>query len=101
MEIGDTQYYQEDDTGTSVNAHTKRKQKLSEKWNILRNDAYRMMVQSKALLPNQKCCSCDIDNANVQCVQCGPLFMCRNCCTTIHSKLHYHHFPEIWQVQVH
>ena len=99
LDTGDTQCYQEDDTETSVSAYTKRKQKLAEKWNSLRNDAYKMMVQSKALLPNQKCCSCDVDNANIRCQQCGPLLMCHKCCETIHSKLHYHHFPEMWQVQ--
>ena len=98
----DAQWYeeeQEDDTSASVSAHTKRKQKLAEKWNFLRNDMYKMMVQFKALPPNQKCFSCDVGNADVRCEQCGPLLMCHKCCASIHSKLHYHHFPEMWQVQ--
>ena len=99
METSDAQCYQEDDISTPVSAHTKRKQKLAEKWSFLRNNMYKMMVQSKALPSNQKCFSCDMGNADVRCEQCGPLLMCQKCCTVIHSKLHYHHFPEIWQVQ--
>ena len=98
MDTSDAQYYQ-DDTSASVSAHTKRKQKLAEKWSLLRNDMCKMMVQSKALPPNHKCFSCDVGNTDVRCEQCGPLLMCQKCCTVIHSKLHYHHFPEIWQVQ--
>lgn len=98
MDTGDPQYYQEDDTSVSVSAHTKRKQKLAEKWSFLRKNMHKMMVQSKALPPNQKCFSCDVGNADIRCEQCGPLLMCQTCCTVIHSKLHYHHFPEIWQV---
>ena len=99
MDTSDAQYYQEDDTSASVSAHTRRKQKLAEKWSLLRKDMHKMMVQSKALPPNQKCFSCDVGNGDVRCEQCGPLLMCQKCCTVIHSKLHYHHFPEVWQVQ--
>lgn len=76
METSDAQYYQEDKTSTSVSAHTKRKQNLAEKWSFLRNDMYKMMVQSKALPFNQRCFSCDMENADVWCEQCGPLLIC-------------------------
>lgn len=95
----DEQCHEENnDTDTTINAHTKRKLKLAEKWNVLRNDAYKMMIQCKALPPNQRCFSCDGNNASVRCEQCGPLLMCRKCCMCIHEKIYYHHFPEIWQV---
>ena len=46
--------YQEDDTMvTPVSAHTKRKQKLAEKWNTLRNGAYRVMIEAHAMHYNQ------------------------------------------------
>ena len=101
----ESESYQEDvidDTIiTSVSAHTKRKQKLSERWNALRSDAYKVMIQAHALFPNQSCFTCNSDNANVRCEQCGPaLYMCSNCCISIHSKSHHHHFPEIWQVKI-
>lgn len=100
----ESESYQEDvdDTiVTSVSAHTKRKQKLSERWNALRSGAYRVMIQAQALCPNQNCFMCNSANANVRCEQCGlALYMCSSCCINIHSKLNYHHFPEIWQVKI-
>ena len=98
----ESESYQEnvDDTMiTSVSAHTKRKQKLAERWNALRSDAYREMIQAHALHPNQNCYVCNSNNANIQCRQCGPLYMCSNCCINIHTKSQYHHFLEIWQVK--
>ena len=86
---------------TSVSAHTKRKQKLSEKWNALRSGAYRVMIQAHGFYPDQNCFTCNSDSANVRCEQCGPaLYMCSTCCINIHSRSHYHHFPEIWQVKL-
>ena len=91
--------YQEDviDDTSSV----RRKQKLSEKWDALRSDAYQVMIQAHALFPNQSCFTCSSENANVRCEQCGlALYMCSNCCINIHSQSHHHHFPEIWQVKI-
>lgn len=66
--------HQEDDSHNtmvaSVSAHTKRKQK---RWDALRSDAYRAMVQANGLPPNQKCFSCDGGDAKIRCKQCGPL----------------------------
>ena len=95
--------YQEntgDNMIASVSAYTKRKQKLAERWDALRNDAYRTMIQAHALRPNQKCYFCSSSNAIIQCRQCGPLYMCSNCCINIHSKSLHHHFLEIWQVTI-
>ena len=90
--------YQEDDP--TVSMHTRRKEKLAEKWNTLRTSAYKKMIEMYALPPSNKCAICNSEDANVRCQQCGPLFMCQSCCFDIHSKLHYHHFPELWQVQL-
>ena len=89
----DDEYQQEDNHDATVSMHTRRKEKLAEKWNALRSSAHRKMI---ALPPGKKCAICE--DANVRCQQCGPLLMCECCCLNIHSKLHYHHFPELWQV---
>lgn len=90
---------QDDATLTpTVSAHTRRKEKLAEKWNALRTGAYKKMIHTYALPPSRKCAMCNNDDATVRCQQCGPLFMCKSCCFDIHSQLHYHHFPELWQV---
>ena len=95
-------YHQEDDNDddATVSMHTRRKEKLAEKWNTLRSGAYKKMIQMYALPPSNKCAICSSEDADVRCQQCGPLLTCQSCCFDIHSKLHYHHFPELWQVQM-
>lgn len=95
---GHVQYHQEDDHDATISMHTRRKEKLAEKWNVLRSTAHRKMIQMYALSPDKKCDICTCEDANVRCQQCGPLLMCQSCCFNIHNKLHYHHFPELWQV---
>ena len=92
------EYHEEDDASATLSTHTRRKEKLAEKWNALRDTTCKKMIQAYALPPGQKCAMCDDEDGNVRCQQCGPLFMCQNCCVEIHSKLHYHHLPESWQV---
>lgn len=96
------EYHEEDDATLTptVSAHTRRKEKLAEKWNAIRTSAYKKMIQTYALPLSKKCAMCNNNEANVRCQQCGPLFMCQSCCFDIHGKLHYHHFPELWQVCV-
>lgn len=95
----DDHVYQQDDDAT-VSMHTRRKEKLAEKWNTLRSGAYKKMIQMYALPPSSKRAICSNEDADVRCQQCGPLLMCQSCCFDIHGKLHYHHFPELWQVQM-
>ena len=93
------EYHEEDDAAApEISLHTKRKQKLAENWNALRTGAYKKIIESYALPPSQKCAVCNANDANVRCQQCGPLFICQSCCFDIHNKLHYHHYPELWQV---
>lgn len=83
----------------TVTAHRKRKENLAARWTALRSSAYRVMVQSIALQPHQKCFTCGSENSDVRCELCGPLYMCRSCCIKHHDQINYHHYPEIWQVR--
>jgi len=86
---------------SNVSAYTKQKQNLAAKWDYLRSSAYRAMVQNETLQHQQKCFVCGCGDADVRCEQCGPLYMCHNCCVKHHNQMNFHHSPEIWQVRTH
>ena len=79
--------------------HTKRKQKMAEKWKEIRSDALRVVVGGYSLREGAKCCICK-NGANARCQQCGPSLLCSECCVKIHTELHHHHYPEIWKVHI-
>ena len=86
---------------SNVSAYTKQKQNLAARWDYLRSSAYRAMVQNETLQHQQKCFVCGCGDADVRCEQCGPLYMCHNCCVKHHNQMNFYHSPEIWQVRTH
>ena len=85
---------------SNVSAHTKRKQNLAARWESLRCSAYKAVVQNQALQYQEKCFICGSDDAGVRCQQCGPLYMCHDCCVRHHDQMNFHHYPEVWQVRI-
>lgn len=86
-----------EDATSSSTEHTKRKEKMAEKWNGLRYNATKALVEGFGL-PGAMCSICG-EKANVRCVQCGPCsFYCHCCAILAHKSSLYHHFPEIWKV---
>jgi len=81
-----------------TSTHTKRKENMAARWEALRNSAYNALMQNQAVLLNQQCFNCGSNDAGVRCEQCGPMYMCYNCCIKHHDQCNYHHCPEMWQV---
>ncbi|XP_065906278.1 uncharacterized protein [Dysidea avara] len=78
-------------------AHTKRKQKAAEKWQIVQSVALNgvIMNMSEALLD---CTICDKSRGIVKCDQCGPLMIyCKQCAIDMHQHSLFHHFVEVWE----
>ena len=81
-------------------AHTKRKQKAAEKWQIVQSVALNgvIMNMSEALLD---CTICDKSRGIVKCDQCGPLMIyCKQCAIDMHQHSLFHHFVEVWEVDI-
>ena len=55
---------EDDDTIPIMSTHTTRKEKPTEKWNGLRASAYKKIIHTYALTPNQKCVMCDNNDGN-------------------------------------
>jgi len=81
-----------------TSTHTKRKENMAARWEALRNSAYNAVVQNQAVLLDQQCFNCSSNDADVRCEQCGPMYMCYDCCIKHHDLCNYHHCPEKWQV---
>ncbi len=83
-----------EDTSTE---HTRRKEKMAEKWNDLRCSVTKVMVEGFSL-PEAICSRC-YTKANVRCVQCGPCaYYCEECGASAHRSSLFHHVPEVWKV---
>ena len=86
-----------DGDGQELSAHTIRKERLSQRWTELRSNIYETMIKRQALPDEAKCYVCG--DPAVRCQQCGPFYLCSDCCTTLHNdKQNFHHFPELWKV---
>ena len=81
--------------------HTKRKTIMAEKWNCIRSNVTKVLIEGFGLLVGVYCNNCG-ESANIKCVQCGPLsFYCQMCAVEAHKSSLYHHLPKIWKVIIH
>ena len=85
-----------EESGDLVTAHTKRKLKLAEHWMEIRDSVYSTVIGTYAFR-DADCFLCQAP-AVTRCIQCGPYFMCLQCCLQAHSLHNIHHYPEMWQV---
>lgn len=79
-------------------AHTKRKQRAAEKWQLVQSTALNGIIinMSEPLLD---CATCGNCRGIVKCDQCGPrMYYCKQCAIDIHRHSLFHHFLEVWEV---
>ena len=79
-------------------AYAQRKLRLAENWTEVRDKLYSTVISGNALQGAQ-CFSCQ-NSATIRCLECGPFFMCWQCCLQLHENCNIHHFPEVWKVHV-
>ena len=81
-------------------AHTKRKQKAAEKWQIVQSVALNGVIMNMSE-PLLDCTICDESRGIVKCDQCGPLMIyCKQCAIDMHQHSLFHHFVEVWEVDI-
>lgn len=112
-EIGDVSSYPCDDefgiqpeecqsaqTQSDVSSHTRRKERAAAKWDEIRPDALRVMIEESSLPSGVTCFACGTEDTTVRCLYCGPQhFFCERCATELHTHALYHHCPELWKVR--
>jgi len=95
----DVNSFQDDEESfTSETAYTRRKLRLAENWSEVREGLYTTMITANAL-HDAECFSCQ-NPATIKCNQCGPFFMCLQCCVLHHTNCNFHHCPEVWKVNI-
>ena len=78
----------------------KRKLKAAERWEAIENLALDTIICSMGR-PHQDCGACGTASGVVRCYNCGPSSIyCETCAVEIHRQKLFHHFMEIWQVNV-
>ena len=81
-------------------AHTNRKQKAAEKWQIVQSVALNGVIMNMSE-PLLDCTICDKSRGIVKCDQCGPLMIyCKQCAIDMHQHSLFHHFVEVWEVDI-
>jgi len=70
--------------------------RLAENWTEVRDTLYSTIISGNALQGAQ-CFSCQ-NSAAIRCLECGPFFMCWQCCLQRHENCNIHHSPEVWKV---
>jgi len=78
--------------------YAKHKLRLAENWTEIQDELYTSTICANTL-HDADCFFCN-NPVTIKCNQCGPYYMCLQCCLLYHTNCNIHHCPEEWKVGI-